>query len=75
MQNIVDVYTYASFESLILSQLNISSIYLKFISIFSGEIPQVLENCILVMVFFLGGGGQRDTFVSYLHNQQLVKRK
>ena len=26
-------------------------------------------------VFFWGGGGQRDTFVSYLHFKQSVKRK
>ena len=62
MQNIVGVYTYASFESLILSQLIIASIYLKFIWIFLGQIQQLLENCILVMVFFfLGGGGVKET--------------
>ena len=75
MQNIVDVYTYASFESLILSQLIISSIYLKFKLIFKGQIKDLLKKCLLVRGFFLGGGGQRDTFVSYLHYKQLVKRK
>lgn len=64
MQNIhvVDVYTYASFESLILSQLIIASIYLKFKWIFMGQIQQLLENCILVIVgVFFGGEGVKET--------------